>query len=521
MTDWEIDQFAIRRSPANTPRNDISNTGARKVNRPPAGAASRKPVLAAGGLVALMVVQLALSNHISDGSVTNAARFALVFAAAALGLVAWQAPAGLWSAPAAYLLLIEVFSLGLCPMLAFGSAIPTFGLSQSYFEFLNESTFPYVLLVATYGTTAVALGAVCAALISSRNRKLNVNGPESERSVPVKPDAPPGYLASAGLGILIVSLLLFSDVLRSGGGFALAVGPYSAFLSATAGSGLMVFVDLGLAIAVALLAADSPCPARRAGFSLYFIFALVALPLGLRSEIMFPAVVAGVIISKRRRIVSTKTTLLLIFLTMIAIGLLRDVRQNGVLNLNVHDYPASPTRGLAEMGLSILPLSMVVNVHAAGSVPFIHGASYLAPITRPIEHYLLHVPTLPAHSDDRLFTTFVQHQIGNAGGLPTAEAYHDFGAAGVWVVLGLTGFLLGLIDRTRARRWSQAWAAILFAPIVIASRNDFTPVPVQLLIGASVVGALQWWSRARSGNRRQRDRDLAWVSNRPRWTKRS
>ena len=120
---------------------------------------------------------------------------------------------------------------------------------------------------------------------------------------------------------------------------------------------------------------------HRTGAIVAFVFfALVALPIGLRTEVMFPAVAAIVALARCGKSFSSVKAGAVAVALLLLIPLVREVRTTGVSALP--QALVSPRLdALVEMGESLRPVEQVVRWHAEGE-PYQHGNSYWAPFER-------------------------------------------------------------------------------------------------------------------------------------------
>jgi hypothetical protein len=84
----------------------------------------------------------------------------------------------------------------------------------------------------------------------------------------------------------------------------------------------------------------------------------------------------------------------------------------------------------------------------------------------------------------------VNDRVGPIGFSPVAEAYRNFGALGVVVVLGLLGVALAAIDTIRDRRVAVLAFAVAYPALITNVRNSFVSVPAQCAAGLAIVVAL-------------------------------
>lgn len=446
--------------------------------------------------VAALVVVLALRVPFASLSLVAASRVAVLVSAAAVGVVMVSAPRRFWSLSAIYLVTLAVFHLGLLLLIALSRPVPLLGQRDASWLYRGqEGRVPFLAMT---GVLCCAIGILLAGLIASRQRR------QLGEAAPIE-GGPAARLAGTGLAVLAVSLVGWIVTVVQAGGAGLLTSSYGAFLAATQ-DGVLPYVNFGIGLGLALLAATPPSASRRLGFSLFLGFAFVALPLGLRGEVMFPALAALAIAARRRPLLAGRYAAVAAIALLALIGALREVREVGIGNISGTSVAASPVDGLAELGFSIRPLSEAVFWHDDLGEAHTGGATYLAPFDRAIRGKVLAQPILPGNADPRLFNVLISGRVGPIGGSPMAEAYHNGGLAGVGLVMLTIGFVLGRLDVWPATVTRLAVSAVLFVPLLIQVRNAFTPVPLQVLLGLLVVAVVAAVPRGRPAPARPRAR---------------
>jgi hypothetical protein len=100
------------------------------------------------------------------------------------------------------------------------------------------------------------------------------------------------------------------------------------------------------------------------------------------------------------------------------------------------------------------------------------------------------VKNAAAEDDPRIMNILVSDRVGPIGFSPVAEAYRNFGAHGVVIVLGIVGALMAVIDTMRDRRMAVLTMAIAYLPLLTNVRNSFISVPAHCAAGLAIVLAL-------------------------------
>jgi len=372
-----------------------------------------------------------------------------------------------------YLIVFCVFHFGLIFIYAFGLEVsPNFKnyIKKWFFSYYGN----YAIVLVTIGLSA-AMSGILFMLALGKGRGANdtveIPNPKSDKILSI-------------FGFLLVAVSVFSwfYVTLSHGGLSLLTGSYESFLENTAGylSGWYYYFPLGWGLIV--LAVANPSPLRRAGFSIFLIFSMVALPLGLRGEVLFPLFSALAVAGMKGMRLNLKKTMILGFCLLCTISALRQIRNVGIERVRIAEIAVSPVDSLGELGSSIRPVVEVVSWAEAGE-DFIYGQSYWAPIDRALVYIVpgWTRPLLPA--DDRLLNVLVQRRVGPIGFSPVAEAYRNFGKFGVVFVMFLTGMFLTWLDALRPTQTNRLIAGFVFFPILIQVRNAFVFVPSNILLG--------------------------------------
>jgi hypothetical protein len=273
----------------------------------------------------------------------------------------------------------------------------------------------------------------------------------------------------------------------SGGGIAGFFTSYSEYLQMTSDfSSAMTIVWLALGCGVVMSVTGRPgwhCSAAVAAFG---GLAVVALPLGLRGEIMFPTVAALVARARCGRALSPVKAVAFGLALLLLIPVVREVRVSGLAAVSDVTLALPRLDALVEMGGSLHPVEKVVRWHAEGE-PYEKGATYWAPFERAAARTLPGLQRAAAEDDMRIMNVLVVDRVGAIGFSPVAEAYRNFGPVGVAVALGLLGLALGTIDAVPDRRLAVLAIATIYVPLLTNVRNSFVSVPAQCLAGIAIV----------------------------------
>lgn len=268
------------------------------------------------------------------------------------------------------------------------------------------------------------------------------------------------------------------------GAAGILIGAYGDYLTQVEG-GVMAYCFALLGIGAVLLGAGESSDWQKLGFGVFIIFSIVAIPIGIRGQVLFPATSMMAVMAKRRNFITQKQTLVLAGAVLCLIALVGQLRVGGIKNFSRGTMTAKPLDAVAEMGGSIYPVVLVVRAHEEGN-PYLYGTSYWAPAERLILKMIPDAKRLPADQDQRLSNVWVFKNYGPYGFSPIAEGYRNGGFIGVIIALLLIGFMIGLIEAWPNHSNLQLLSGIIFMPLFIQIRNAFTPVLTQLIVGLLV-----------------------------------
>jgi hypothetical protein len=245
-----------------------------------------------------------------------------------------------------------------------------------------------------------------------------------------------------------------------------------------------VYIIVG--IGMTMLALGPPSRHRKFAFCVFGVFSLVIFPLGLRGEVLFPLATALVVVARRRLPLTTGQVAVAALLLLVAITIVKDLRQIGVANAAPSALSGNPLGALAEMGSSLRPVVEVIRWHDEGE-PYMWGATYWAPFDRAITAILPLWDRPPADQDPRIMNIVVSDRVGFIGFSVVAEAYRNFGPAGVACVMLLLGLLFGWMERWQFAPFRTALLGLLLVQLLFHIRNDFIGIPSQTALGVVLV----------------------------------
>lgn len=444
---------------------------------------SGRPPPARGRAVALVVlavfaITVWAAPRLQAAPVRSMACLALLAFALALALVRRLSRTGWLSVPAIYLYVFAAFHLGIAPLLALGLDLPDFG-SASAVEWARNRPVGPALLAVAMSTLSYSLGAWAGTHLPQPRRRSRPNmAPARTERIAERRVAALAFLVSA------TGVFGWFAFVISRGGFSLLTGSYLDYLAVAGGAALsLIYLALGLAGALAAVAPSHRY--SRAAIALLVLFALVALPLGLRGEVLFPLAGALAVLAKHRRIQTRPFRWLLVVLVLLGgIAFVRSVRSTGLTETR-GGIDVNPVHGLAELGYSLRPVAEAVDWQLRLDEPA-RGRTYTRPFERALGRLVPVSDLPPASEDPYIMSTLVVQRVGPIGFSPVAEGVVNFGIFGAAGYMAIVGILLGWLDRRTSRVSMLVLVGVILVPFLIQTRNAFVGVPAQLAFGLVV-----------------------------------
>jgi hypothetical protein len=440
---------------------------------------ARSLTFAAAALTGAAAVALALALPAEGVAVSNASFWWIAAGSLVVtGLVVLRA--GLWTATGAYAAVYWCFHFGLIAVLASGLVQP-----------VEISAWDQAWVLGPFAADAAVLALVGSLAFASGANLLHAwrGSAASPRIMPDPADAAHPHGAAGSLAVIATAAIWCGIVVTASGtaGFS---SSYAEYLQATSEfNAAMSVVWLGLGLGIVMSATGKPGWLRTGAIGVFCCLALVALPIGLRGEILFPSIAALVAAARCGRVLSPGRACAFVLGLLVLIPAVRDVRNTGLQGLPNMVLELRFFDAFMEMGGSLHPVEKVVRWKTEGE-PFEMGRSYWAPIERAAARILPGLRSMAAEDDMRIMNVLVTDRVGAIGFSPVAEAYRNCGPLGVVVVLGLLGAAMAGMDRIRDRRIAVLVLATLYVPLLTNVRNSFVSVPTQCLAGLLFVAAL-------------------------------
>jgi hypothetical protein len=398
---------------------------------------------------------------------------ALVLASTALviGVLLRRPPGGFWSVTTLFVSVLAVFHVGLAffPLLNMD-----LDPGSGYQTWFYSTLVPRAMWMVALATLAYGLG-VC--LVPPRRRARSGSGEQGAASRD-------SAAALMGTIVVTVAVLGWLAMVIPSLGFKFILASYEEYLFAVTGPVGYVFYGLGLGL-VMVAAGDDPRYTKIA-LMVFAGFALLALPIGLRGEVLFPLAAYAGIYARRHRMPGATLVILSAFALLAAIGAIKELRQVGLDDIGQVTASASPVAALGELGGTIRVVTVSMDWHEIRNEPYAHGVTYWAPVDRIVSK-AMGTPVPAAPVDWRLMNVEISDREGPIGGSLIAEAHHNFGTAGVVGVPLLIGFVMALLERRPVRPHSDILLGLLSVSLLQHVRNAFTSVPFELLLGIALI----------------------------------
>lgn len=387
----------------------------------------------------------------------------------------------LWSPAAIFFVIFAFFHFGLAIMVLLGGGVDEIA-------WFHDREVPYAMALVGLGGIGLALGSIAPMVL----RVFAVRAATALRAQQVPTSTPSEVLftqlvTQIGAAVAIACILgwIMMTVIASGGRlFGLN---YGEFLLATEGYP-RPWLTFGIAIGVSLTAIDVSQRLSRVALGAFVVWALIALPIGVRGDVMFPAAGALAAQGWRLRAIPARYFLVGAVVMLSFASLLREIRMEGVSKVDWRWEVINPANTMRELGQSLRPTYETIRWIDDGD-QFLEGASFWSPIERGFLR-LFPIQDREVVDEDRQMTVLVFQRVGPIGFSPVAEAYYNFGVVGVPLVMAIIGLIVCALGMAGATPVGRAAMLATLVPLLIFVRNSFTQVPGQIVIGLSLVAAV-------------------------------
>lgn len=407
---------------------------------------------------------------------------------------------GLLAPSCIYVTVYVIFHLSLVGIVGFG-----FEMSSEYQMYFNEWIKPFYfkksILLALIGLVGYIIGHHSVRIFRKETELNSEYDANISRS---------NLLLKLGFTFILFGFLAWLALLISRGGFGIFGGSYENYIYKTASpfrEWIYFFLGLGL-----LFVAVSPKTLiRKAGIGIFVLFSILALPLGLRGEVLFPVFSTLAAMGLKSKPVSSKTMLTLGILLLCLISAVKQVRKSGISSTSFSEVALTPTDALAEMGSSIRPVMEVVSWVENGE-EHIWGSSYWAPFDRLLVYFVPGWTRPNASEDDRLLGQYIGRRVGSVGFSVVAEAFWNFGTIGVFFILFLIGVIFGKLDTLKPSLCNQLIVGAISMTLLLNVRNSFIFVPAGIALDLLIISSLIFFTKRHNGSSKTQNMEgqLSW-----------
>ena len=368
-----------------------------------------KRVFSLGAVLIYLVLLWWSGPMLARASLAANAWVALIGAVIVATCLVIGAPRRWLSVPAIYFFVFAVFHIGLAPLFAFGLPIPDFG-SPFAAQWVRDRPVGTALYVVSVAMACFAVGVRVGGMVGGNSRP----------AIPVDEDPAKRRVATVALAISAVGVCGWFAFVLSRAGVEIFVGSYSDYIKAT-GGGALPQIYLLIALGASLCAIATSHSRSRLAFVFLGAFAVFALLLGLRAEVMFPAAAALAVLAKRGEVRLRLGRWLLIAIVLLScIAGVRSIRSTGLGDVR-GGIDVNPVHGLAELGYSLRPVAEVLEFQTGFEEP-VGGRTYIRPFERALARLLPSVTVPPAQDDPYIMNVVISDRVGPIGFSPSRRA---------------------------------------------------------------------------------------------------
>lgn len=456
---------------------------------------TRAPAREATWFIPALVLAAALALVLARGprglDVVSGSWLMLGAAVLSIGLLVRRATAGFWAITTIFALVVAVFHVGMALFALLGIPPEIDGEEAPWFysPFTPVAMWMVALAMLSYAL-AVCLVPPRRDGVPHRRRGSKQGAPQEAGQAASSLRTGQRFPTSKAISIAGM-LLVVGNVVLWIGLSALALGPtfflssYRDYLDGTAAlpfDYILPWLGLGMA----LTGAGDEQRQTRISLVAFAVFAVLAFPIGLRGEVLFP-LAAYVGLRARRHAMPGAVWVVIAAVALLSIiGVVKDVRQVGLDQVDRVATSANPLAAVGELGGTINVVEMSLRWHVENNEPYHGGDTYWGPVDRLMRQGL-GLPYPDADNDYRLMNSEISDREGPIGGSVIAEAHHNFGTGGVLVVPFLLGLGLALLERTRPQPYVDAVIGILMLNLLTHVRNAFTPFPFEVAVAFTLL----------------------------------
>ena len=312
---------------------------------------------------------------------------------------------GIWTATGAYAAVFWCFHFGLIAVLGSGLVEATDLSIWDQWWVLGPFAAD-AALVALLGFAAFVSGASLVNASADSTHLQHQAADTPERTHPY---------GAAGSVLVFGAVAVWVGLVISTTGLTGFFGSYGDYLHATDDFGSpMGLMWLALGCGIVLCVTGRTGWLRSSAIAAFGSAALMALPIGLRGEIMFPTIAALVGAARCGWVLSPGKACAFVAALLVVIPAVREIRGTGLQGVGDMSIELRMFDAFVEMGGSLHPVEKVVRWRAEGEA-FEMGGSYWAPIERAAARVLPGARTVAAEDDMRIMNILVTDRVGPIG----------------------------------------------------------------------------------------------------------
>lgn len=378
------------------------------------------------------------------------------------------------SAPIIFASYVSLYHLGSISVIAFiPDAANDIAWWSIHWVFTDEAKI--AALISTISITSLLLGSSFIHLRTKDTNPMHIHYQHA------------GFF-KVGMLCLIVAIMLILDSIRRGGGQAIILANTRDFrdraIYGTYYTQAIFLLGLGGIFSIA-------GASKKYWWSFAIPFSLISIILlitGNRGEVFYPSLVFLILLYRRGIRVPKFIIALGIFIIIIIVPIIAQVRQVGIGRAGELSYSLEPATGLIELGSALRPVTVIVDWTTHGE-ELLLGSSYWLPFERMLGIFFPSAweRTSPL-TDPRFVAYYTYFRTGSPMGFSSiAEAYYNFGYFGSILIFVILGYIIGFLYKQSSSTIGLAILGVVLFPLVNNVRNAFIFVPGQIIYGAILI----------------------------------
>ncbi|WP_139491604.1 O-antigen polysaccharide polymerase Wzy [Brevibacillus dissolubilis] len=324
---------------------------------------------------------------------------------------------------------------------------------------------PYTVALSGIGIACFSLGANFTSFLQ-KNKKRDLKTIDEKGH--------PGIFA---MGITLLAIVSFYLVFSFGTGRLPLFGSYMDYWEALEKLPEYVWILFFFAVGIDFMLATADRKQLKIGGIMFAISAGLLMLTGNRGEVMYPSAAGMAILLNRGFKINMKLVLIGLIAFFVIIPIISETRTTAKDDLDVSEISLSFTDPFVEIGYTLRPFVVTVGWIKEGENHG-QGKTYTLPVKRLLG---LAIPFYerPSIIDNKYI---LRDRTPTQGYSVLAEAYYNFGLAGVMIVPALIGAFLVTLGDHAPNNSTLAFVGGITAVLINNIRNGFSFVPGQILM---------------------------------------